>query len=74
MSMKGRRRWRREAAAEAQRPVQCTGTCQRVFGSRGAYDQAHDPGWPGVCLPVGAIESLLVDHRGTWYTRGSEPR
>ena len=30
--------------------------------------------WPGGCLPVGAIESLLVEHRGTWYTRGTEPR
>jgi hypothetical protein len=72
--MRGRRRQRREAEAEAQRPVQCTSTCQRVFASRGAYDQAHDPRWPGGCLPTSAIESLLVEHRGTWYTRGSAPR
>jgi hypothetical protein len=72
--MKGRRRLRREAEAEARRHVACTGTCQREFASRSAFDQAHDARWPGGCLPTGAIESLLTEVRGVWYTRGAEPR
>ena len=72
--MRGRRRKRREAVTEAQRAVQCTGSCGRVFGGRGAFDQAHDARRPDPCLPVSAIESLLTEIRGTWYSRGSEPR
>ena len=38
--MRGRRARRREAEAEAQRPVQCTGPCGRVFASAAAFRQA----------------------------------
>lgn len=74
MSMRHRRALRRQALAEAQRLTECT-SCGRRFAGRGAYDQAHDARWPGGCLPLGAIESLLVQAAGgTWWTRGSQPR
>jgi len=69
MSMRGRRRARRQALQEAEQAVQCTGSCQRTFGGRGAFDQAHDERWPGSCLPTSAIESLLVKVGRTWYSR-----
>ena len=72
--MRNRRALRRQALAEAERLVECSGSCGRRFAGRGAYDQAHDARWPGGCLPASAIESLLVEHRGIWYSRGSEPR
>jgi len=76
VSMRGRRAQRRRAAAEATRLVECTGPCRRTFAGRGAYDQAHDPRWPGGCLPTSAIESLLVfdDRNQAWYSRGTAPR
>jgi hypothetical protein len=72
--MRGRRAQRREAEAEAERPVTCTGTCQRTFANRSAWEVAHDARRADPCLPGHTIESMLVERRGVWYSRGSEPR
>lgn len=72
MSMKGRRARRRESEVAAQKVVECTSCGRRFVG--GAWQVAHDPRWPGGCVPTSAVESLLTEVRGVWYSRGSEPR
>ena len=60
----------REAVSEALQPRGCP-ACGLVFGSHAAYTVAHDPHWPGGCLPPGAA-GQLEQHDGVWVIPGSD--
>jgi hypothetical protein len=63
----GTERRDREAAEAAMRPRGCT--CGLIFiGS--AFDVHRDPGWPGGCLPPGAL-GQLEERDGVWVLAGS---
>ena len=61
-----------EAIEAATRPRGCP-ACGLTFGSAAAFTVAHDPHWPGGCLPPGAA-GQLVDIDGVWVTPAAASR
>lgn len=58
-----------EAIEHARRPRGC-GSCGATFIGDAAFTIHRDPGWPGGCLPPGALGQLeQID--GAWCRRGS---
>lgn len=60
----------RDAVDEALRPRGCP-RCGLVFGSAAAFTVAHDPNWPGGCLPPGAA-GQLAEVDGVWVLPWSD--
>jgi hypothetical protein len=70
MSMRGRRRHRREVLAEAAADVECT-SCSRRFEGQAAFQVHHDN---GQCLPDGAYGQLVRLRDGRWAERWRHPQ
>jgi hypothetical protein len=68
MSMRGRRRQRRQVLAEAAADVECTG-CGRRFEGLAAFQVHAD----GRCLPDGAYGQLVRLPDGRWSERWRHP-
>jgi hypothetical protein len=62
MSMRGRRRQRRQVLADAERDYECT-SCSRRFAGQAAFQVHHDN---GRCLPDGAYGQLVQLRDGRW--------
>jgi hypothetical protein len=60
----------RDAVGAALRPRGCA-VCGLVFGSHAAFAVAHDPAWPGGCMPPGALGQLR-ELDGVWVIPGSD--
>lgn len=69
MSMRNRRRQRREAEAAAERDYACT-SCGRRFEGLAAYQVHADR---GRCLPDGAHGQLVQLPDGRWAERWRHP-
>ncbi len=58
-----------EAAEAAGRPKGCR-SCGRTFANSAAFTVAHDPMWPGGCVPPDVAGLIEVD--GVWCRPGSD--
>jgi hypothetical protein len=71
------RRQRTEKFREVQR-VQVCDRCGLSFAGAGAFPQHLDDDGLGRggtrCLPVHVFESVLIEVRGVWFARGTEPQ
>ncbi len=59
-----------EAIDAARRPRGCR--CGATFIGDAACSIHRDPGWPGGCLPPGAL-GQLEERDGVWVLPGSDP-